>query len=112
MIKLKELLKEEKEQLDEVKLPQLKIPVDLSYYNRDWGKVFDYWADSYEVDFGPRESDMYDWNDRNNYRNLEKEFNAHMAKVAKKLNDASKGLQDPWKVWNKMQDKWRKKDKS
>ena len=50
MIKLKDLLKEEKEQLNEGGKqsvneakgyhPQLKIPSDVSYYERDWVAVF------------------------------------------------------------------------
>jgi len=109
MIKLKELLKEEKEQVNEASLPKLKVPSDVSYYNRDWEKEFKSWGD---VNYGPTESDMYDWNDRSNYDKVVKEFNAEMGHVAAVLNKASKGLQDPYKKWNKIMDKYRKKDRS
>ncbi len=62
-------------------------------------------------DYGPRESDIYDWDDQSHYENVKKEFNAHMAKVAAKLNKASKDLERPWKVWDKILQKHRAKDK-
>jgi hypothetical protein len=102
--KPKEIIKEES-------LPKLEVPSDVSYYNRDWGKVFDKWGNTYH-NYGPRESDMYDWNDRSHYRNVTKEYNAHMKKIAKKLNDASKPLETAWKEWNKILEKHRKKDRS
>ena len=112
MIKLKDLLKEEKEekkQLDEAKgyHPQLKIPSDVSYYERDWVAVFKEWGNK---DYGPRESDMYDWNDQKHYENVKKEFNAHMKKIATKLNAASKPLAEVWREWDKILYKHRAKD--
>ena len=55
---------------------------------------------------------MYDWNDRKHYENVKKEFNAHMQKIATKLNAASKDLERPWKVWDKILYKHRAKDGS
>jgi len=101
-----------KETIKESKLPQLKVPSDVSYYNRDWSSVFDQWGDRFVVEFGPRESDMYDWNDRRNYDKVVKEFNAEMGHVAAVLNKAAQGLQDPYKKWNKILEKHRKKDRS
>jgi len=101
-----------KEVIKEAKLPQLKVPSDVSYYNRDWGEVFDKWGDRFVVEFGPRESDIYDWNDRRNYDKVVKEFNAEMGHVAAVLNKAAQGLQDPYKKWNKILEKHRKKDRS
>ena len=110
MIKLKELLKESKK-LDEARgyQPTLKVPSDVSYYERDWTVVLKEWG---RTDYGPRESDIYDWNDRSHYENVKKEFNAHMAKVATKLNKAAKDLERPYKVWDKILTKYRKKDES
>ena len=109
--KLRAIIREEvrKSLIKEASLPKLQVPSDVSYYSRDWEPVLKSWGD---VDFGPRESDMYDWNDRSHYRNVVKEYYTHMAKVAAKLNAASKGLEDPYKVWNKILDKHRKKDRS
>ena len=101
-----------KEQITESKLPQLKVPSDVSYYNRDWGEVFDKWGDRFVVEFGPRESDIYDWNDRSNYDKVIREFNAEMGHVAAVLNKAIKPLENSWKVWNKILEKHRKKDRS
>jgi len=105
-------IKESVEVIKEAKIPKLKVPSDVSYYNRDWGSVFDQWGDRFVVEFGPRESDMYDWNDRRNYDKVVKEFNAEVGHVAAVLNKAAQGLQDPYKKWNKILEKHRKKDRS
>ena len=111
--KLRAIIKEEiKKSLNEQALPHLKTPSDVSYYNRDWGKVFGKWADRHSIDFGPRESDMYDWNDGRYYDKVVKEFHAHMNWVAKDLNTASVKLEGAYKAWNKIMDKYRKMDKS
>ena len=101
-----------KETIKESKIPKLKVPSDVSYYNRDWGSVFDQWGDRFVVEFGPRESDIYDWNDRRNYDKVVKEFNAEMGHVAAVINKAIKPLEKSWKVWNKILEKHRKKDRS
>jgi hypothetical protein len=53
---------------------------------------------------------MYDWNSRANYQATTKEFHAHMDKMGKKLNSALKGMEDTWKVWDKILKKHRKND--
>ena len=111
--RLRAIIREEiKRSLNEAKLPQLQTPSDVSYYNRDWGDVFEWLSQYRNLNYGPRESDMYDWNDRNLYDNVVKEYNAHMKKVAAKLNAAAKPLDSAWKVWEKSLTKWRKKDRS
>ena len=104
-----ESIKEEKQELNEELTTKLQPPSDVSYYSRDWEKVFKSWGD---VDYGPRESDMYDWNVRQNYTAVVKEFNAHMTKVAKKLNVAARGLDDASQKWRHLMGKHRRKDKS
>ena len=101
-----------KEIVKEAKLPQLKVPSDVSYYNRDWGDVFEWLSQYRNVEYGPRESDMYDWNDRSNYDKVVREFNAEMGHVAAVINKAIKPLEKSWKVWNKILEKHRKKDRS
>ena len=86
-----------KEPIKEASIPQFKTPDDVSYYDRDWGKIFDQ-LERFD-DYGPRESDMYDWNDRSHYNNVTKEFHAHMDKVGKKLNSALRDMENSWKVW-------------
>ena len=113
MIKLKELLKEKKEQINEGSLPKFQALKDVSYYGRDWGQIFkDLGAGYPRIDYGPRESDMYDWNDRRLYDKVVKEFNAEMGHVAGKLNKNTKNLENAWKSWNRILDKWRDKDRS
>ena len=55
---------------------------------------------------------MYDWNVRQNYSAAVKEYNAHMTKVAAKLNAGTKGLEGAGDKWRKIIEKHRKKDKS
>ena len=100
---------EEKESITEALTTKLQTPSDVSYYNRDWEKVFKSWGD---VNYGPSESDMYDWNVRQNYTAVVKEFNAHMTKVAKKLNVAVRGLDDASQKWRHLMGKHRRKDRS
>ena len=109
MIKLKELLKESKK-LDEARgyQPTLKVPSDVSYFDRDWTVVLKEWG---RTDYGPRESEMYDWNVRQNYSAAVKEYNAHMAKVATKLNAGIKGLEGAGDKWRKIIEKHRKNDR-
>ena len=103
MIKLKELLKESKEQINEGTLPTFQSLKDVSNYDRNWGQIFKDLGTGYpRIDYGPRESDMYDWNSRANYQAATKEYHAHMTKVAKKLNTAVKELDGLYKVWDKI----------
>ena len=103
---------ENKEQINEESLPKFQALKDVSYYGRDWGQIFkDLGAGYPRIDYGPRESDMYDWNSRANYQAATKEYHAHMTKVAKKLNTATKELDGLYGVWDKIIDKHRKNDR-
>ena len=99
-----------KETIKEASMPGFGTPTDVSYYYNTWGEIFSQL--SRFNDYGPRESDIYDWDDRRHYDDVVKEYHAHMKKVAKKFNEASKGLEDVYKVWNKIIDKYRRKDGS
>ena len=112
MIKLKDILNENKEQLNEtldVKFTALKYPSD---YPRDWGDLFQKLSSTYLVDYGVSESQMYDWNDQRNYNSAIKEYHNHMSKIAKKLNASVKELDGVYNVWWKIYEKYRKKDRS
>ena len=112
MIKLKDILNENKEQLNEtldVKFTALKDPSD---YPRDWGDLFQKLSSTYLVDYGVSESQMYDWNDQRNYNSAIKEYHNHMSKIAKKLNASVKELDGVYNVWWKIYEKYRKKDRS
>ena len=112
MIKLKDILNENKEQLNEtldVKFTALKDPSD---YPRDWGDLFQKLSSTYLVDYGVSESQMYDWNDQRNYNSAIKEYHNHMSKIAKKLNASVKELDGVSKMWWKILEKYRKKDGS
>ena len=112
MIKLKDILNENKEQLNEtldVKFTALKDPSD---YPRDWGDLFQKLSSTYLVDYGVSESQMYDWNDQRNYNSAIKEYHNHMSKIAKKLNTSVKELDGVSKMWWKILEKYRKKDGS
>ena len=136
MIKLKELLNEktvsmgqvhsnphansfksseqiEEEQLDErIKTPFMVHPTDPDQTERHWVKVFKELAKGHGavMHYGPRESDMYDWNDRSNYRDAITEYNKYMNKVADKLNKSLDDMNNIYKVWDKISKKYRKKD--
>ena len=93
-------------------MPKFVPPSDVSYYGKHWGDIFEELGKYRTILFGPTESDMYDWNDRNLYDKVVKEFNAEMGHVAAVLNKAIKPLENSWKVWNKILEKHRKKDMS
>ena len=102
---------EEKEPLREGRRQSLEIPGDVSDYNRDWSETIKSWVGGYNWEVGPRESDMYDWNDRRLYdQKVLVPFKQHMAKVAAKLNSAAQELDGTYKVWNKLLEKARKID--
>jgi len=112
MIKLKNIIKPNKKPINE-SVPKFVVPDDVSYYDRDWGEAFKQLGKGYpNIDYGPRESDMYDWNSRANYQAATKEYSAHMKKVAAKLNAAISPIDSVWKVWHKILKKHRKNDKS
>ena len=136
MIKLKDLLKEttvamgqvhsnpyassfksseqiEEEQLDErIKTPFMVHPTDPDQTERHWKKVFKELAKGHPhpIDYGPRESDQYDWNDRRNYKKSIEEYNKYMNKVADNLNKSLDEMNNIYKVWDKISKKYRKKD--
>ena len=136
MIKLKDLLKEttvamgqvhsnpyassfksseqiEEEQLNErIKTPFMVHPTDPDQTERHWKKVFKELAKGHGavMHYGPRESDMYDWNDRSNYRDAITEYNKYMDKLADKLNKSLDDMNNIYKVWDKISKKYRKKD--
>ena len=89
-------------------MPGFGTPTDVSYYYNTWGEIFSQL--SRFNDYGPRESDMYDWNDRRHYDDVVKEYHAHMKKVAKKFNSAVGELEDAYKAWDKILKKHRKMD--
>ena len=114
MIKLKDLLKEEKEQLDErLTTPFVVHPEDPDQTERHWVKVFKELAKGHGsiIDYGPRESDMYDWNDRRHYEEVKKEFHAYMVKIAMRLNSTVHDMENAYKTWDKILKKHRSKDK-
>ncbi len=102
---------DDKEPIKESKLPKFIVPGDVSYYDKHWGDTFDELGNHRAIDYGPRESDMYDWNGRANYQAATKEFHTHMSKIAKKLNSVVGELEGSWKVWNKILKKHRNNDR-
>ena len=115
MIKLKELLKESKESLKEAVDGKLTVhPTDPDQTERSWVNVFKQLAQGHGhyIDYGPRESSIYDWNDQRNYNDAIKEYNKHMNKIAKPLNKAINDMNNIWKVWRKIEDKHRKRDRN
>ena len=113
MIKLKELLKESKESLKEAVDGKLTVhPTDPDQTERSWVNVFKQLAQGHGhyIDYGPRESSIYDWNDRSNYKKSIEEFNKYMDKIADKLNKSLDDMNNIYKVWDKIEKKYRKKD--
>ena len=129
MIKLKKLLQEsspgfenrkfgdplptladvkEAKRLKESKLPTFSKLSDVSDYGHKWGINF---GEMENIDFGPRESDMYDWNDRRHYEEVKKEFHAYMVKIAMRLNSTVHDMENAYKTWDKILKKHRSKDK-
>jgi hypothetical protein len=62
------------------------------------------------IDYGPRESDGYDWNDRRNYKKAIEEYNKYMNKIADGLNKQVNLMNNIWKVWDKIYKKYLNKD--
>ena len=79
---------------------------------KDWKSQFKLLAHGHPqpISYGPRESDIYDWNDRSNYRDAIQEYNKYMTGISIKLNAAVKDMNNIWKVWDKISNKYRKKD--
>ena len=89
-------------------------PTDPSQTERNWVDRFEELADGHGpiIDYGPRESDIYDWNDRRNYKKAIEEYNKYMNKIANGLNKQVNLMNNIWRVWSKISDKYRKIDKS
>ena len=89
-------------------------PTDPSQTERHWVDRFKELADGHGpiIDYGPRESDIYDWNDRRNYKKAIEEYNKYMNKIANGLNKQVDLMNNIWRVWGKISDKYRKIDKS
>ncbi len=89
-------------------------PTDPSQTERAFVDRFKELADGHGpiIDYGPRESDIYDWNDRRNYKKAIEEYNKYMNKIANGLNKQVNLMNNIWRVWSKISDKYRKIDKS
>ena len=89
-------------------------PTDPSQTERHWVDRFEELADGHGpiIDYGPRESDIYDWNDRRNYKKAIEEYNKYMNKIADGLNKQVNLMNNIWRVWSKISEKYRKIDKS
>ena len=89
-------------------------PTDPSQTERHWVDRFEELADGHGpiIDYGPRESDIYDWNDRRNYKKAIEEYNKYMGKIADGLNKQVNLMNNIWRVWSKISEKYRKIDKS
>ena len=89
-------------------------PTDPSQTERHWVDRFKELADGHgtHIDYGPREFDIYDWNDRRNYKKAIEEYNKYMNKIANGLNKQVNLMNNIWRVWSKISDKYRKIDKS
>ena len=107
-------LDSDKEQLNEELKRGFMVHSDPDATERDWKLQFKELSKGHPhpIDYGPRESDMYDWNDRSNYKDAIIEYNKYMTGVSIKLNAAVKDMNNIWKTWTKIRDKYRKKDRS
>ena len=119
MLGVKNQLKKDKltesTQLNErITKPFMVHPTDPSQTEKHWVDRFEELADGHGpiIDYGPRESDMYDWNDRRNYKKAIEEYNKYMGKIADGLNKQLNLMNNIWKVWRKIDEKYRKIDKS
>jgi len=99
---------------ERMKTPFIVHPTDPDQTERHFVKLFKQLAKGHPspIDYGPRESDMYDWNDRRNYYKAIEEYNKYMNKIADGLNKSLDEMNNIWKTWTKIRDKHRKKDKS
>ena len=87
-------------------------PTDPDQTERHWVERFKELAKGHGpiIDYGPRESDIYDWNDRGNYKKAIEEYNKYMNKIADGLNNQLNLMNNIWRVWRKISDKYRKID--
>lgn len=108
-------LDSDKEHLNESFTDKFVVhPTDPDQTERTFQRMFKELSKGhpYPIDYGPRESDMYDWNDRRNYYKSIEEYNKYMIKIANKLNATVKDMNNIWKTWGKIRDKHRKIDRS
>ena len=130
MIKLKDVLKEaiggivtigainnpfpiRKEKINEASSVKFEVHSDPDKTERSFVAGFKELAKGHGsiIDYGPRETDSYDWNDRSNYESAKKEYNVYMKKIAMRLNSTVHDMNQIYKVWNKISAKYRNKDK-
>ena len=99
---------------ERMKTPFMVHPTDPDQTERHFVKLFKELAKGHPhpIDYGPRESDMYDWNDRRNYKKSIEEYNKYMNRIADKLNKSLDEMNNIYKVWSKIRDKYRKIDRS
>jgi hypothetical protein len=97
---------------ERVKTAFMVHPKDPDKTETHWVKVFNELAQGHPspIDYGPRESDMYDWNDRRNYDLAIDEYNKMMNKIANGLNKSLDQMNNIWKEWDKIHKKYLKKD--
>jgi hypothetical protein len=95
-------------------VPDIKIDKDPDKTEKSFVKTFKELAKGHGnvIDYGPRETDIYDWNDRKNYESAIKEYNKWMQSIADRLNNAVGDMEIIFKVWGDISDKHRKKDRS
>ena len=99
---------------ERMKTPFMVHPTDPDQTERHFVKLFKLLSKGHPhpIDYGPRESDQYEWNDRRNYTKSIEEYNKYMNRIADKLNKSLDEMNNIYKVWSKIRDKYRKIDKS
>ena len=99
---------------ERMKTPFMVHPTDPDQTERHFVKLFKELSKGHPhpIDYGPRESDQYEWNDRRNYTKSIEEYNKYMNRIADKLNKSLDEMNNIYKVWSKIRDKYRKIDKS
>jgi len=97
---------------ERIKTAFMVHPEDPDKTERHWVKVFNELAQGHPspIDYGPRETHMYDWNDRRNYDLAISEYNKMMNKIANGLNKSLDQMNNIWKEWDKIYKKYLKKD--
>ena len=97
---------------ERIKTAFMVHPEDPDKTERHWVKVFNELAQGHPspIDYGPRETHMYDWNDRRNYELAISEYNKMMNKIANGLNKSLDQMNNIWREWDKIYKKYLKKD--
>lgn len=97
---------------ERIKTAFMVHPEDPDKTERHWVKVFNELAQGHPspIDYGPRETHMYDWNDRRNYDLAINDYNKMMNKIANGLNKSLDQMNNIWKEWDKIYKKYLKKD--